>query len=536
MIRFRIEISSVGQYVAMLVAALLIGGIAASAAPGGTMRDTEIKGNLVVFRTESMIAEVEAGRITRLYNRLTGTEYLIAPSGDAPKGFETALIYVQPGKAASDQTPATVGPSPTVKGTDILEPAPVPIDALSSPTVTPRDHGAAFVFGDAHAGLTVEYALDPDTGDLLVTLRGDGTREQLSGIRFGLGPVTCHGDLLLPSFHGIKASRGDDMAKFESKRWEWPSGWPIPVLVFNDPAGGLWIYTRDIECRYKAYEYLYEGHGAWRLALDTLNPAPFAVQTQAQSVTWRINTYRGSWTEPVDCYARWAYQAYGIPSKAFARPAWVDDLRLVVKRADQVDLKNIESYLDNLSRYVEPSQTLLHTRPFEAKEPVMPHWQVGQRGARFNEEARKRGFHTMYFANYFSITSNHPRFKEFEPYIMRDPYTGEKQGWNLKGEWSAATDIELYYINPAYKPWRDFQIGEFKALFATHPADGLFIDQSFVVFNDGNGPIDGMSCVDGNLAFHRELAEALPGAAIGGEGVNEVSFQYESVAEFHILA
>jgi hypothetical protein len=55
------------------------------------------------------------------------------------------------------------------------------------------------------------------------------------------------------------------------------------------------------------------------------------------------------------------------------------------------------------------------------------------------------------------------------------------------------------------------------------------------MFNDGNGLTDGQNTVQGNLAYHRELAEAIPGVAIGGEGVNEISMQYQSFCELHPL-
>jgi len=499
--------------------------------------EMNLDANKATFTTDRMTVEIEDGRITNLYNRLTGTRFI--NGADAPKPFQPAAVYVEKAVTEAQQDANVVGPPPVLEGTEVLERAPVTAGEMTcGPAEKTGPNEVTYTFtGPDNLTLAIRYALDGESGDLLVTLDAKGDRGHLSAVQFALGPVSVHGNLILPVFHGMKAARGDGLAKFESKRWDWPTGWPIPVAMFDDPAGGFWVHTRDTEYRFKSLAYDSTEDGRWLVSFDTVNVAPFAPHTEANSVTWRINTYTGSWQKPVDQYKAWAYDAFNMDEKAWARPEWVSDLKLVIKRGDVgIDSASMDAYLDLLGQYVNPGEVLLHTRPFVKDEPVMPRWIASERGAEFNKNARNRGYRTMYFANYFSITSNHPRFPEFEKHVMRDPYTNEVQGWNLKGEWSAATDIQLYYINPASKAWQDYQVESFAKLFRKNPADALFIDQSFVMNNDNNGLIDGATCVEGNLSFHRALAKALPPeTAIGGEGVNEVSFQYESVAEFHIL-
>ena len=43
------------------------------------------------------------------------------------------------------------------------------------------------------------------------------------------------------------------------------------------------------------------------------------------------------------------------------------------------------------------------------------------------------------------------------------------------------------------------------------------MDASFYVVNDANGLIDGLNSAQGNALLHQELAEAMPGVALGGE-------------------
>lgn len=499
--------------------------------------EINLNGNKATFKTRRMTVEIENGIITNLYNRLTGTPFI--NGADAPDLFQPAAVYVEESVTKVQQEATEVGPPPVMEGTQVLKRAPLTIAGMTcGPAEKTGPTEVAYTFtGPGGLTLAIRYALEDGSGDLLVTLDAKGNRDHLSAVRFALGPVSVHGNLVLPVFHGVKAARADGLAKFESKRWDWPSGWPIPLVMFDDPAGGLWVHTRDTRHRFKSFAYDSTPDGKWLVSFDTVNVAPFPTHTEAHSVTWRINTYAGSWQNPLDQYKEWACDAFNMQQKAWARPDWVSNLKLVIKRAD-VGIPNdgIDEYLDLLGKFVNPAQVLLHTRPFVKDKPVMPRWIAGEHGATFNKAARSRGFRTMYFANYFSITSNHPRFPEFEKYVMRDPYTNELQGWNLKGEWAAATNIRLYYVNPASKAWQKYQVESFAELFRKNPADGLFIDQSFVMNNDNNGLIDGATSVEGNLAFHRALAKALPhGTAIGGEGVNEITFQYESVAEFHIL-
>ncbi len=373
--------------------------------------------------------------------------------------------------------------------------------------------------------LSIVYSLEPETGDLVVQQKGSGERHGLSAIRWSLGPVICRGNLLLPAFNGIKATRPENQYKFESPTWGWPMGWQIPLIIFADKVGGFSVHTEDPAGKFKEVMYQQNAEKNWQVAFSTVNQAPFEQYTSSESVSWRVNTFAGEWTAPVDRYKQWAYQAFQIAEKEKYRPKWVDDIKLVIKHADYIPDDQIVSFLDSLEKHVKPSETLLfltYWKDSEEKQPI-PYWLPNARGINFVKEARRRGFRVMYFANYIGIMPNHPKFADFKDHVIRDPYSGKMEGWNLEGEWakwnlrgdhSLDSNVMLYYVNPAYKPWRDFQIQQFKQLFAESPGDGLFLDQAFLLFNDGNGTVDGLNTIKANLEFHREVAEALPGVAL----------------------
>jgi Domain of unknown function (DUF6259) len=513
--------------------------------------DLKIQGDTATFITPQMTVVVSKGRITRIFNRVTGTEFL-APGANPKSDSEatSGLVYAEPTVSKEDQRPNVIGPTLTKAGETVLTPKLLSIDTMSADSL--RRLGPLSIQYDFHSSnsesrISLVYSLEPATGDLLVQESASGQRHGLSGIRWGFGPVVCRGSLLLPAFAGIKAARPENQYKFESSTWGWPMGWQIPLVVFADKVGGFSVDTEDPAGKFKEFMYQQNADKNWQVAFTTVNQAPFEPYVSTQSVTWRLNTFAGDWRAPVDRYKRWAYQAFAMAEKEKYRPKWVDDIKLVIKHADYISDDQVVPFLDALKAHVKPSETVLFLTFYkddEEKQPI-PYWLPNAHGIKFAREARQRGFHVMYFANYIGIMPNNPRFAEFKDHVIRDPFSGKPQGWNLEGEWagwnirgdqSATSNVMLYYINPAYKPWRDFQIQQFKQLFSESPADGLFLDQAFLLFNDGNGTVDGLNTIKANVQFHREVAEALPGVALGGESVNEITMQYESFCELHFLS
>lgn len=492
---------------------------------GNSATTVSVNGNRATFTTGTMTAEVADGAVTRLFNRITGTDYI--PVGRPPQaGFRTAALYLEPGVDSL--------------GDSAMLPAPLALQELGTPDSRGTRDGIEYRYEGKHdVSLSIAYRLDPSSGDLVVSQSANGSHSGMSGVRFGLGPILCRGNLLLPAWEGIKAKTKGEYLHWEGASWDWPFTWSLQFIVFDDVLGGLWIHGEDSELHFKKLHYDYAGDGRWYVAFDTENLAPLENHTSAASIEWRINVYEGDWQVPVDRFKTWAYSAYNIDTKTGGRPDWVDDIKLQIKHADYIPEEQIEDYLDLIAEHADPNMTLLFmTEWYERANPVIfPNWKVNDKGITFNREAHRRGFRTVYFANYWAITPTHPRFQEFRPFCIRNPYSGQHEGWCIRPEHFARQDretfLELYYVNPASRAWRDFQVSEFASAFDTSPADGLFLDQNYVVYNDMNGAIDGMSILEGNLALHAALVDALPGVALAGENVNEISFQYEAFFELH---
>lgn len=516
-----------------------------------TASGLELQGDSAIFTTPEMIIGVRHGQIDRIFNRLTGTEYLGAGAGQNPESeVASGLVYAERAISKDGEQPNVIGPTLTKAGESVLAPKLVRLSTLSEVSfrrIGPLSVEYEFRSPQRDSTMILVYSLDSGTGDLLVQQRANGERHGLSGIRWSVGPVTCRGNLLLPAFNGIKATRPQAQYKYESSTWGWPMGWQIPMIIFADKVGGFSIRTEDPDGKFKEVMYEQSANNNWQVAFSTIHQAPFEPYVSAESVTWRLKSFAGDWTAPVDQYKQWAYRAFQIKEKEKYRPDWVDSIKLVIKHADYLPDEKMVPFLDELEKHVKPAETLLFLtfwKDDEEKQPI-PYWLPNAHGVRFVKEARSRGFRVMYFANYIGIMPNHAKFAEFKDHFIRDPYSGKEQGWNLEGEWakwdlrgdhSPKSNVMLYYVNPGYKPWRDLQVQQFRQLFAESPADGLFLDQAFLMFNDGNGTVDGATTIQANLEFHREVAEALPGIALGGESINEVTMQYESFCELHFLS
>jgi Domain of unknown function (DUF6259) len=541
-------------FVAVCVSILLMAPQGLRAEPGSVnplkSGELHVAGDTATFSTSQMTVKVTKGVVTRLFNRVTGTEYIVPGTPSAPSDAVSGLVYAKRTVSAGGDRPNVIGPTLTKQGETVLKPTLWRADQISNLSleqVNPLAVRFTFHTDGGDPALTIEYALDDATGDVTVLQKAAGQSGGLSALRWGLGPIAIRGNLLVPAFGGMKAARPEAQYKFEGSTWGWPMGWQIPLVVFADAAGGFAIHTEDPSLRFKEVMYQPAGEGRWQVAFSTVNQAPFESIHSGESVTWRINTFSGDWTVPVDRYKRWSYQANKIAEKEKHRPRWVDDIKLVIKHADYIPDGQIVPFLDELQKHVNPAQTLLFLtfyKDSEEKQPI-PYWLPNPHGIVFTREARRRGFRVMYFANYIGIMPNHPKFADFKDHVIRDAYSGKLQGWNLEGEWarwdlrgdkSPGSDVKLYYVSPAYKPWRDYQIAQFKELFKESPADGLFLDQAFLIFNDGNGLVNGADTIRANLDFHREIAEALPGVALGGESVNEITMQYESFFELHLLS
>ncbi|MDH7571639.1 MAG: DUF6259 domain-containing protein, partial [Armatimonadota bacterium] len=241
----------------------------------------------------------------------------------------------------------------------------------------------------------------------------------------------------------------------------------------------------------------------------------------------RVSLYRGDWRVPAQRYRQWAEANLRPVRVTHQEPSWVRHVRCCVITGMSIPV------IEALAGRLDPAQTLLYIPSwrkagYDRDYPTydQPLAELGP----FLARAHQLGYRVMLHVNYFGCDPLNPLYPQFEPFQVRSPWGAhEKQWWT----WPADPPIRFAYINPAHRGWRDLFVARMRQLCSEFPVDALHLDQTLCIFNDHNGRIDNMNMVEGNVALHRELREALPHVALSGEGLNEVTYRYEAFAQRH---
>lgn len=389
------------------------------------------------------------------------------------------------------------------------------------PTVT-RHYAQFAELKDARAEAT--FRLDRASGDLVVTPSVQSKSAGVWGVGWSIGDIPLDYSIIVPGRSGVRLSRSSPGRR---EQFDYPIGWEAQLVIIEGPTGGFYVWAEDVQGRYKRLVVQRDSHG-WQLQFTTINDAPFDKETSCQSVPWHVQVYQGDWRVPARRYRDWADAHFRPTLIQEQRPAWVKDTRAVVIMG--LD----EKTLDALPTRLDPKQTLLYIPSWRAAgydRDYPTYDQPVEQLQPFLERAHALGFRVMLHVNYFGVDPLNQAYAKFASYQCRDPWGEHKKLWWL---WTRADpDIQFAYINPALKQWRDLFTRAMVRLCHDYKVDALHLDQTLVIYNDHNGRIDGMSMIEGNIALHRQLREALPEVAISGEGLNEITYRYEAFAQRH---
>jgi hypothetical protein len=376
-------------------------------------------------------------------------------------------------------------------------------------------------------GATAECVdrLDPATEEVTLLHRARTPCKGVWGVSWTIADIPLKYAIVVPGNSGLRLTADSPGPRHE---FEYPISWEAQLVIVEGPGRGFYVWAEDPKGRYKRL-VVERGPNGWRLEFITINDAPFDGLTSCESVLWRLGTYRGDWRVPARKYRQWMESHFHPTPVEKQQPAWVKDIRgCVIMGQDR-------KILEALRRRFDAKQTLLYLPGWRSSGYDRNYPEYDKPLAEldpFVRRAHELGFRVMLHVNYFGMDPLNPLYKEFEPYQVRDPFgTHEKQWWL----WTDADPIiKFAYINPAAKKWRDHFVACMAKLCRQTGVDALHLDQTLCIFNDHNGRIDGLSMLEGNVALHRELREALPEVALSGEGLDEVTCRYEAFAQRHV--
>ncbi len=361
-------------------------------------------------------------------------------------------------------------------------------------------------------------------GELVVTQKAASPEAGVWGLSWSIGRIPLDYSILVPGRSGIRLTADSPGRRHQ---FDYPIGWEAQLVIVEGPDCGFFVWAEDEKGRFKRLIVQRDAEG-WQLTLATINYAPFDELTACESVPWHLDVYQGDWRVPARRYRQWMVDRFQPVPIEKQQPGWVKDIRAMVIMGLSPDL------LRPLTGRLDPKQTILYVPDwrkagYDRDYPVYD--EPREALAPFVEAAHVLGFRVMLHVNYFGVDPLNPLYTKFEPYQVRSPWGEHEKLWWL---WDRAEpEIRFAYINPAHRPWREHFVNAMVQLCRTYRIDSLHLDQTLCLFNDHNGLIDGMSMIDGNLALHRELRDALPEVAISGEGLNEVTFRHEAFAQRH---
>ena len=459
--------------------------------------DITIDANTIHVETDAYKVQFDRGVITHLHNKLTGETYTLPPDANINGGIpgETSILI-------RDRFVWTWHGN-TVEARKI------------------NPHQAEFLFRDGGSEIRVAIAVDPQTDDLLISGDCSAPKPDVYGMQWGIGNLDLNTlSLILPSKGGQVI---DAAAAIEGENFDYPSpNWEVQLAIIEAERGGFFVRGTDTTFQSKALIYQ-SNAGEFGLGFRTLNQAPWDGQTEAKSITWRLNTYVGDWCVPAQIYRDWMEEAFD-PWRLSDVPAWVSDIGLVVTYT-RFDV----GMLERLAGLVDPTKTLIYLTEWRTNHPYdYPDYTPREDLGGFMETAHRLGFRVMLHASLHDISPTHSLYPEFEMYQYRHPYNGELMGWR----WEEIDAPNRYaHINPASSRWRNILIQQWKEVWEKYNIDAFHLDTSHFVLSDANGLIEGLTGAQGNVLIHKELAEAMPGVVFGGEELHEVTFFRESFAQ-----
>src|ERR1017187_6018392 len=370
--------------------------------------------------------------------------------------------------------------------------------------------------------IRTRFEAEPATGDILVQQDATLATNGLVGVSWGIASVPDQFEVLVP---GCSGQRFGADAPAQRRIFDYPMMWEAPFVLIQGARGGVIIWADDPAHRFKSL-VLDHSQRSFRLQFESRNLAPFEDKQEIASSRWRIRAYAGNWQVGAAIYRQWAKARFGLLPLEEKSPAWARGIQFVVTmNLDQPLLKDLASHCN-------PAQTLLYLPGWrkDGYDRNYPDYTATPALGPFVAEAHRLGFRVMLHVNYFGCDPKHPSYATFKQWQFRDPFSGELQWW----EWPAQPPIKFAYINPASRAWREMFVQRMVEVAGQYAVDAFHLDQTLCIYNDKNGIIDGFNAIEGSLALHRELRRALPEVALSGEGLNEITCQYEHFAQRHI--
>ncbi|UCF35308.1 MAG: hypothetical protein JSU96_10645 [Acidobacteriota bacterium] len=474
-----------------------------------------VSGKRITVNTAMMEAILDSGRLTSLKNKSTGEQFI-----EGGSGTRNTLELVYPNRELAE-----VGES------DLGECAVKQVSPLRAEVKYQSYKGDGVV--------SVEVCAV--TGDLLVEPSAYSSRPGVRACRWNIPGIRPQLELVAPFFQGIKLPLSDSL--IQDSHWTWPMSWEAGLAILQSQDSGFWIHTQDNRYRYKALQVGGKG-GVNSIGLDTEAYGPLDSNLAAGGLTWRINVFQGGWEKPAEIYRQWLWKAYGLDEQEEKRKEWIKEVRMAISWCP-----GETAILDALARKVDPQAVLIHFPDWrtDAYDENYPTYQASPQAREFLTKGHKMGFRIMPHFNSIDMDPSHPVYERIRDFQYRTLEKKDIWGWS----WFDGRPMGVPESNAARGKYRDK-----KVMVKVHPGlsiwrsilgdamreagrdlnlESAFIDVTLTTGNLHNCLVEGLTSSEGMDRLIRQVAALGDGLVIGGEGLNETTFQGQSFAQVHLF-
>jgi hypothetical protein len=419
---------------------------------------------------------------------------------------------------------------------DISEPA-----LLVRGRFLPSDEGCAYELFDETGKFRAEIHLEDSEDGLRFSMRVRAPKPiwlvewRLSGLQAE--------EVIVPALGGQSLNRS--MPADTTISYKYPFWWNAQFVLGASGSEGFWIRSKETEPRLKMLRVKNESTG-FAITYGFEAMAPLGARTL--DATWYLDSYAGSWKEPVNIHRAWLEEAFSVLPLAQNPhwPAWASDINFVLElwgmRKDSATPHHtFEEMIDRLKawkRLHDPRKTLVYLPGFaehgiDSHAPdYNPSSHLGgpKKFAQLVKTAHRMGYRVMIHTNAIAMTFTHRLYPKFKKHQVVDPF-GRVQGWglDLDGDWL----FEPYfaYINPGAEEWGALMEKILGRLIRTYDLDGVFLDQTLLAFNNSQGP----NFQTGMNLHVKRLEKAFPNVLFAGEGLHELVLSALPMAQIHGL-
>lgn len=382
---------------------------------------------------------------------------------------------------------------------------------------------------------------DVDTGDLCIEPEVTSTRRGVLACRYTIEGIKEGYRLVAPFYQGVDMELEDPLLR--GRKWQWPYAWEAGLCILHNNKNGFWIHCEDNRYRTKS---VVTGTERRSLSFDSETYGPIDNSTAAGGIMWRINVFEGSWKAPAERYRDWLWKAYNLEREEKRRFDWTKNLRLAVSWCP-----SNPALLDAIAKTVDPKSVLLHLPQWRIHgyDTCYPDYTPSDDFVDFMRYARKLGFNCMPHANSVDMDPSMPEYRYLTDYKYRAVEDGRLLGWGWenghalgvpssnKALAESREKLVMVKIHPGLAMWRSLLAENINLALKKldYMTDTFFIDVTLCSYNLDNCLVDNTTSMEGMKRIIAHIQNINGGLAVGGEGLNEITFQNLSFAQAHLF-